>query len=368
MGVTKKEGRDGMITISLCMIVKNEEESLPRCLASVADLVDEIVVVDTGSTDATKDMAAAFGARVAEFAWIDDFSAARNFAFGQATMEFIFWLDADDVLEEKDRRLFLQLRQQDDLPYESVTMDYHLTLDGAGNPVHSLKRNRLVRRSCGFQWHGPVHEYLAVAGRVLHSAIAVTHRKERQYTDRNLRIYLARLAAGEPFSPRDRYYLANELLDHGRHAEAAEAYELFLAEGLGWVEDCIAACHKLAACYAALEQPHKQMAALLRTLTYDMPRAEFCCKIGAIWADRGQFAQAVYWYRQAALLEKPQDAMGLSDQSAWTWLPHLQLTYCYDRLGERGKARIHHEIAKLHHPQHPGILHNEAYFQSADGV
>ncbi|MCD1258796.1 glycosyltransferase family 2 protein [Paenibacillus athensensis] len=357
-----------MITISLCMIVKNEELSLPRCLASVADLVDEIIVVDTGSTDATRNIAASFGARVVDFAWVDDFSAARNFAFEQATMTFILWLDADDVLEEKDRRLFRELRSQEDLPYESVTMDYHLTLDSAGNPVHSLKRNRLVRRSCGFQWHGPVHEYLAVAGRVLHSEIAVTHRKERLYTDRNLRIYQARLAAGEPFSPRDRYYFANELLDHSQHAEAAETYELFLEEGLGWIEDNIAACYKLADCYAVLEQPQRQMTALLRTLAYDAPRAEFCCKIGAIWADRGHYANAIYWYRQAALLEKRQDVMGLSDQSAWTWLPHLQLTYCYDRLGERAKALIHHEIAKLHHPLHPSIVHNDTYFNEADGA
>lgn len=78
-----------MITISLCMIVKNEERILARCLDSVKDLVDEIVIVDTGSVDATRRIAQTYTDRVYDFTWIDDFSAARNFAFSKATCEYI---------------------------------------------------------------------------------------------------------------------------------------------------------------------------------------------------------------------------------------------------------------------------------------
>ena len=92
-----------MATISLCMIVKNEEAVLGRCLDSAAGLVDEIVVVDTGSTDATREIATRYADRVCEFAWIDDFAAARNFAFAQASMEYCMWLDADDVIEPEDQ-------------------------------------------------------------------------------------------------------------------------------------------------------------------------------------------------------------------------------------------------------------------------
>ena len=73
-----------MIEISLCMIVKNEEKILTRCLDSVADLVDEIVIVDTGSTDATKKIAANYTDKIYDFTWVDDFSAARNFAFSKS--------------------------------------------------------------------------------------------------------------------------------------------------------------------------------------------------------------------------------------------------------------------------------------------
>ena len=82
-----------MITISLCMIVKNEERILSRCLDSVKDLVDEIIIVDTGSTDATKRIAAEYTDKIYDFAWIDDFSAARNFAFSKASKEYIYSAD-----------------------------------------------------------------------------------------------------------------------------------------------------------------------------------------------------------------------------------------------------------------------------------
>lgn len=77
-----------MITISLCMIVKNEEKVLKRCLDSVKEAVDEIIIVDTGSTDKTKSIALAYTDKVYDFEWINDFSAARNEAYRKATMDY----------------------------------------------------------------------------------------------------------------------------------------------------------------------------------------------------------------------------------------------------------------------------------------
>ena len=85
------------------MIVRDEEDNLPACLASAAGLFDEIVVVDTGSTDRTVEIARRFGARVFDFVWVDDFAAARNAALARATGDYAFWLDADDVLDPPQR-------------------------------------------------------------------------------------------------------------------------------------------------------------------------------------------------------------------------------------------------------------------------
>jgi hypothetical protein len=89
--------------VSLTMIVRNEEENLPDCLASAAGLFDEVVVVDTGSTNRTVEITRSFGAQVFDFAWVDDFAAARNAALSHATGDYAFWLDADDRLEPPQR-------------------------------------------------------------------------------------------------------------------------------------------------------------------------------------------------------------------------------------------------------------------------
>lgn len=92
-------------TVSLCMIVKNEEANLPECLRSVGGLFDEIVIVDTGSSDRTREVAAGFPkVKLAEFPWIDDFSAARNVSLAQATSDWVMWLDADDRLDPENRQ------------------------------------------------------------------------------------------------------------------------------------------------------------------------------------------------------------------------------------------------------------------------
>lgn len=99
-----------MITISLCMIVKNEEPVLARCLDSVASMMDEIIIVDTGSTDRTKEIAAQYTSRIYDFTWCDDFSAARNYAFSLATMDYIYCPDADEYLDLENQRRFLRLK------------------------------------------------------------------------------------------------------------------------------------------------------------------------------------------------------------------------------------------------------------------
>ena len=99
-----------MITISLCMIVKNEEEVLERCLNSLKGLMDEIIIVDTGSTDSTKEIAARYTDKIYDFSWCDDFAAARNFSFSKATQEYIYAPDADEVLDDTNRRRFMMLK------------------------------------------------------------------------------------------------------------------------------------------------------------------------------------------------------------------------------------------------------------------
>lgn len=97
---------------SLCMIVKNEEAVLGRCLDSVRDLMDEIIIVDTGSTDRTVTVAGWYTEKVFAYAWDEDFAAARNYSFSQATMPYVIWMDADELLAAPEVEKLARLKQQ----------------------------------------------------------------------------------------------------------------------------------------------------------------------------------------------------------------------------------------------------------------
>ena len=350
-------------TISLCMIVKNEEDVIGRCLDSVQGIVDEIVVVDTGSDDHTKEIVKKYTNKLYDFPWINDFSAARNFAFSKATKNYILWLDADDVILEPDREKFLSLKKNFDPAVDSVTMHYHLAQDEKGNITSSLRRNRLVKRANHFKWIGAVHEYLEVGGSIINSEVAITHCAISHDSSRNLRIYEERLAKGENFSPRDLYYYANELRDHGKDEEAIKFYQQFLDTKQGWIEDNISSCGKVADCFLALNNPEKYLEYIYKSFDYDAPRAEFCCRLGYYYLQANELKQATFWYKTATGLEQPADCWGIINNACWTWLPHLQLCVCYDRLGKHELACKHNEMAAAFVPDHASILYNRNYFE-----
>ena len=348
------------------MIVKNEEEVLHQCLDSVKDICDEIIIVDTGSTDKTKEIAKEFTEKIIDFKWIDDFAAARNFAFSHATMDFILWLDADDILLEEDQRKFKELKKDLNKTIDAVSMIYNIAFDEYGNPTFSYRRNRLVKKENNFKWIGPVHEYLEVGGNIISTDIAITHRKsdktEPVENARNLKIYENRLHNGEIFAPRDLYYYANELKDHSKFQKAIMYYHEFLATKKGWVEDEIRACINMADCYRELGDKRKEKEALVMSLMYDGPRPEVSCRIGDLYKERNEFKKAAVWYRLA--IEKDLVSHeGFRQEAFSTWYPHLQLCFCYWQLGEIIKSVEHNNKAKKFRPNDPRVLYNESFFK-----
>jgi glycosyltransferase involved in cell wall biosynthesis len=142
------------------MIVRNEENSLPCCLASVRGLFDEIIIVDTGSTDRTKGIAQWFGANVFDFEWRDDFAAARNCALDHATGDYVFWLDADDVIEPAER---VKLKTLLDAPPDpGAAYAFPLVLDQLdGSMATPGGQVRLFPRIPELRWEFRVHEIIS---------------------------------------------------------------------------------------------------------------------------------------------------------------------------------------------------------------
>jgi GT2 family glycosyltransferase/predicted Zn-dependent protease len=147
-------------SVTLTMIVKNEERNLPACLATAADLVDQIVVVDTGSADGTKEVARQFGAELYEFPWVDDFAAARNECLRYATGDWIIWLDADDRLNEENRRrlaaVFDALGDEPDAYVAKVRS----AMDPNGRSVRLLDQVRIFPNHPQIRWEYRIHEQI----------------------------------------------------------------------------------------------------------------------------------------------------------------------------------------------------------------
>ncbi|MFB5677450.1 glycosyltransferase [Paenibacillus terreus] len=146
-------------SISLCMIVRNEEEYLPKCLSSVRRVVDEIIIVDTGSTDNTVSIAEAFGAKVIQMPWEDSFSVARNRSFEEATGDWILWLDADEEMDVNEAGRLKELLTRDTIHEQSIEgILFYFCNYTDGSEMEHTCLPRMVRNRPEYRFEGRIHE------------------------------------------------------------------------------------------------------------------------------------------------------------------------------------------------------------------
>jgi len=358
---------DCMISISLAMIVKNEEKTIERCLNSVAHIMDEIIIVDTGSTDKTKELCKKYTDKVYDFEWIDDFSAARNYSYSLATKDYIMWLDADDILLPEEAEKLQELKASLSKDIDIVMMKYATGVDINGNISFSYYRERLSKREKDYLWKEPVHEYLNSFGKIYNSDITIIHAKPyevKRDTDRNIRIYENLIRQGIPLSARGQYYYARELKDHGRYEEAIEWFVRFLDSGKGWVEDNINACNELGKCYLLINKPGEALKTFYRSFLYNLPRAEICCQIAYYYQSIKDYKKAAFWFEFALTLPKPEGSWGFYQPDFWDYIPLIECAVCYDHLGEYEKAAEYNNRALSVRPDSLAALRNQEYFKN----
>ena len=151
------------------MIVRNEEEFLPGCLESIKDAVDEIIVVDTGSTDRTVEIAESFGAKVYRHPWNDNFTEARNYSLSYATCDWILQIDADEALEQEDIPLLRKAIHSDLYNGVLIAIYNHMP-----NGLSKFYYKRLFRRGVS-RYEGIIHEQIIVEGTIVHAEIRIYH-------------------------------------------------------------------------------------------------------------------------------------------------------------------------------------------------
>jgi len=323
-----------MPTLSLCMIVKNEQKFLEQCLRSVQNLVDEIIIVDTGSTDKTKEIASKFTRKIYDFVWCDDFAAARNVSLAHATGDWILVLDADEVVAEQDhlairtlianatadvsgflltqRNYFnskedLQLGSSNDLTvtaaggeldFVSAESDIYQESKGKACWLPSLIV-RLFRREEKVSFSGRVHEDVtsSLRGKIIPSAILVHHygKCDLQVWKKKNELYL-KLGKKKAEEQHD-YYACFELgrqylADQNGPPQLDKAKEM-LEQSILLKSDFWLSWFNLGSVHLLQEDLNSARICLEKALEYNSQSPQIYLNLGVVYIKLKQYGEAV---------------------------------------------------------------------------
>lgn len=330
-----------MVTISLCMIVKNEEKILARCLDSIVGLMDEIIIVDTGSTDATKKIAARYTDKIYDFTWIDDFSAARNFAFSKATREYIYTADADEVVDSDNYEKFRLLKEAMMPEIEIVQMKYGNQLqNGTVYNFDEEYRPKLFKRLREFIWEEPIHEMVRLHPIVFDSDIVITHLPENSHAKRDLMTFAKHMEKGLRLSKRLHGMYARELYLVGDEEDLTRAKGFFMESGADpersrdeMMEACcvVAKAARLAGDEITFFKYTTKVIAMEGC-------SEICCELGHFYEENGDLAEAALWYYNAVYQTAPVLSIAAGGEE-----PLQGLIRCYGQMGEPEQVEFYRQ-------------------------
>ncbi len=326
------------------MIVKNEEKVLKRCLDSIKDLMDEIIIVDTGSTDRTKEIASGYTDKIYDFEWVDDFSAARNFAFSKATGDYIYSADADEYIDPENVQRFKELKESLMPEIEVVQMYYvnQLGQDSVYNFDREL-RAKLFKRVRSFVWIDPVHEKVREAPVVYDSDIEIMHMPLESHSGRDIAIFERVISEGRNLSARLNGMYARELMISGTDEEILKAEDYFteIAGDDGTSAENLkdAVCIIVKAAYLRGD-PVKMYHYALKEVAME-PASEVCYYLGRYYMDKNDLKEATVWFYNAAF--ETESALDIRHGGRY---PLERLAECFDLLGDAETAENYRKQAE----------------------
>ena len=317
------------MTFSCCMIVKNESELLARCLDSIAMAMDEIIIVDTGSTDDTKEIARRYTDLVFDFPWDDDFSAARNFSFSKATMDYIYAPDADEYLDEYNLKQLRMLKGRLTEDIEIVQMMYNTVSEDTVLNIKNEYRPKLFKRLRTFTWVDPIHETVRLTPVVFNSSIVITHAPKGNHSQRDFKIFRKAIERDGFLSNTVCVMYATELIKCGKKEDLEDSRSYFL-NLYETVED--EAKKAMAACVLTrLHRLNHDLDAIGEVISFipdDKEISEIYYDLGCYYLDEENLEEAIAWFSQAATAPHLLDVHTSGD------LALKALSDCYKILGD----------------------------------
>ena len=356
-----------MPTISLTLIAKNEEKHIKQCFDSIYPFVDKIILVDTGSTDNTIEIAKTYDkCEVHSFKWRDDFSKARNYALSFVDTDYWMWLDLDDIIKKEDLDKLLALKPTLN-KYDIVSLVYNYGFTNQdymnGNPTLAFRRNRIFKTSLRLRWMDPIHEFVeTLSYPALELDAAVTHTRTHSNGTRNLDIFRSMIKNNKKMTPRNKYYYAKELYYNGLYSEALPELLGVIERKENWFEEILQAAIAVCEIYKFKRNYKKVRETCFNTFNFvSIPRAEFTYRIADSYFIENDIKSAIYWYEIAANTEIPKNA-GYINEEYYNFLPNLQLAVCYYKIGKIEKSIEHNDLAAKVNPNHSSVIYNKKFF------
>ncbi|HKL98404.1 MAG TPA: glycosyltransferase family 2 protein [Mobilitalea sp.] len=333
-----------MVTISVCMIVKNEAEVLGRCLDTLAVFAEEIIIVDTGSSDDTKQVAARYTDKIFDFTWIDDFAAARNYSLDKATMDYIYVADADEVIDEENRERFRILKQTLLPEIDIVQMRYANQLEH--NTTYNFDveyRPKLYKRLRSFRFTDPVHESVILSPVIYDSEITIKHMPQDNHAARDFSIFMRVIQREGKLSTKLYEMYARELFIAGAEKdflEAASYYQSFADK-----EDCSERERRIYECVLTRICRLKKdttglMKYSLKNIAGGKASSEVCYELGEFYYQEEDYKEALLWYYNAAY----ETECDLNIRYAGDY-PLNRLARCYHLLGDRVQEEAYQALS-----------------------
>lgn len=332
--------------ITVCMIVKNEEEVLERTLKSIVNIVDEVIVVDTGSVDKTKEIAYQFTTKVFDYQWENDFSKARNYSIEKASYDYVLILDADEEIIEFDKEEILNL-----IKYHSEAVGrvkrINLFDDEAEQRVYTERVNRFFNKSL-FEYEGIIHEQVVEKSKrseykTYHLPIVIKHigyQKEvinrTNKLDRNIQLLLhnIEMSQNDPYL----YYQLGKSYFMGKNYNNAyesfkKALSLEVDTNYEYVEDLLETYG-----YTLLHlNQYEEALALTNLMEIYKSSADYMFLLGLIYMNNAKFSDAVQCFEHCTSIKE------CKMQGCNAYLANYNIGVIFETLGYFNEAKIYYQ-------------------------
>lgn len=327
-----------MITISICMIVKNKEAIIKESLIRAKKIADELIVIDLGSNDKTVEIAKQYADRLETFSWIEVYSSAKKHAASIANSQYIMWMEAEDFFDKETEKSILNLKN-------NLTENIDVIYCTYRNNSQYIWADQAIRERI-IKKENIISEKDNLV-KLLFPDIIIEYKKEMKHDfELESKIYDLRLEAGENSCDREHYYCARSLYNHGCYKEAEEYltyYQEKIAEEL-IPEITMLKCLSL----NALNRSQESMEIAYNSLKYDILRAHTCCFIGDGLFSNQEYDKAIGWYKHAILISDVPEDFHIDLYHYHKFYPMKKMSKCYHAVGNiKEFDKLKHEINRI---------------------